>query len=88
MEYHLHNFQQVELEILVKWKLSQGLKEQSQVVICIFQMRSKEVEVLTEFNKRTGYNSVPITPETLQLYRYVTNKTGNFTVQMTKGGTL
>ncbi|XP_044170241.1 endoribonuclease YbeY-like isoform X2 [Acropora millepora] len=32
-------------------------------------MRSKEVEVLTEFNKRTGYNTVPITPRKLNLYR-------------------
>lgn len=33
------------------------------------KMRTKEIEVLTEFNKRTGYNSMPITPEKLQLYR-------------------
>lgn len=32
-------------------------------------MRSKEVEVLTQFNKRTGYNTVPITPRKLNLYR-------------------
>lgn len=32
-------------------------------------MRSKEVEVLTEFNKRTGYNTVPITPRKLNHYR-------------------
>ena len=38
-------------------------------------MRNKEVEVLTEFNKRTGYNTVPITPEKLELFRSVVNNT-------------
>jgi len=33
------------------------------------KMRNKEIQVLTEFNKRTGYNAVPITPEKLELYR-------------------
>ena len=40
-----------------------------------FQMRNKEIDVLTEFNKRTGYNTVPITPEKLELFRSVMNKT-------------
>ena len=34
-------------------------------------MRNKEIQVLTEFNKRTGYNAVPITPDKLELYRFV-----------------
>ena len=29
-------------------------------------MRTKEVEVLTEFNRITGYNTVPITPEKVE----------------------
>lgn len=33
------------------------------------KMRSKEIEVLTEFNCRTGFNTVPITPEKLNFYR-------------------
>ena len=29
-------------------------------------MRKKEIEVLTEFNRITGYNAVPITPEKVE----------------------
>ena len=38
-------------------------------------MRNKEVEVLKEFNRRTGFNSVPITPEKVELFRSVMNIT-------------
>ena len=41
------------------------------------QMRNKEIQVLAEFNKRTGYNAVSITPEKLELYRFVKNKATN-----------
>lgn len=30
------------------------------------KMRKKEIEVLTEFNRITGYNAVPITPEKVE----------------------
>lgn len=33
------------------------------------KMRNKEVEVLKEFNRRTGFNSVPVTPEKVELFR-------------------
>lgn len=39
------------------------------------QMRNKEVEVLKEFNRRTGFNSVPVTPEKVELFRSVMNST-------------
>ena len=39
------------------------------------QMRNKEVEVLKEFNRRTGFNSVPVTPEKVELFRFVMNIT-------------
>ena len=39
------------------------------------QMRNKEVEVLKEFNRRTGFNSVPVTPEKVELFRSVMNIT-------------
>ena len=38
-------------------------------------MRNKEVEVLKEFNRRTGFNSVPVTPEKVELFRSVMNIT-------------
>ena len=38
-------------------------------------MRNKEVEVLKEFNRRTGFNSVPVTPEKVELFRFVMNIT-------------
>ncbi|CAH3179033.1 unnamed protein product [Porites evermanni] len=33
------------------------------------KMRNKEVEVLKEFNRRTGFNSVLVTPEKVELFR-------------------
>ena len=40
-----------------------------------WQMRNKEIHVLEEFNKRTGYNAIPITPDKVELFRSVMNKT-------------
>lgn len=33
-------------------------------------MRSKEMEVLTEFNRRTGLKTVPIMPEKIEHLKY------------------
>lgn len=33
------------------------------------KMRNKEIHVLEEFNKRTGYNAIPITPDKVELFR-------------------
>ena len=45
------------------------------LLLFFLQMRNKEVEVLKEFNRRTGFNSVPVTPEKVELFRSVMNIT-------------
>lgn len=45
------------------------------LLLFFLQMRNKEVEVLKEFNRRTGFNSVPVTPEKVELFRSVMNST-------------
>ena len=51
------------------------------------QMRNKEVEVLKEFNRRTGFNSVPVTPEKVELFRSVMNITNRKNLACTTGET-
>ncbi|XP_078378670.1 endoribonuclease YbeY-like [Oculina patagonica] len=38
------------------------------------KMRKKEIEVLTEFNRITGYNTVPITPEKVEHFTMPMNE--------------